>query len=522
MRTIPHTMSTQHPDNIYMPNWATNSEILQGDDEVFEAYYVFNELGCHEQMWDWEGKDVDPHVVRKLLINFPEYFRDNKLGKDIFLTYRIPNPSVEPVEKKTLLEALESIARSYDVARDFYGSNATPPIFEIIHPLTKSHHELLLIYHFYRKFIIDRENTKVNDKISVKDFIGEFYPKSIEIIPLIEDMDSILNINEIIGKYIKNLKLRYLRVFIARSDPALNYGLIPAVLLSKIALIKLQDIAEKLNIEIYPIIGAGSPPFRGGLRPDNIRNFLKLYDKYYTVTVQSSLKYDHPINIVKSVIDTLNKKLNGFSTEYIDNGIDRIGDIERIIRKLSLVYSKRIEQLSSFINNIAELVPRRRARKLHIGLFGYSREIGKVRLPRAIEFTCIMYSIGIPPEFLGLSALYNLNEYEWDIIKEMYPTLDADLQLAANYLCPENIDMLNTDLIFEELIKKHKIKNVLKLIHEDIKTAREKLHIKTSSKDIAGRLHDNLTKNFLLSLISDRIEAKKYLIEAAKIRRFLG
>jgi len=61
-------MSTQHPDNVSPPPW-THDEILSGDAEVEETYFAFSELGCKEQMWDWEGKDADPNVVRKLLIN---------------------------------------------------------------------------------------------------------------------------------------------------------------------------------------------------------------------------------------------------------------------------------------------------------------------------------------------------------------------------------------------------------------------------------------------------------------------
>ena len=41
------------------------------------------------------------------------------------------------------------------------------------------------------------------------------------------------------------VKPSYVRVFIARSDPALNYGLVCAVLLSKIALAKLKALENR-------------------------------------------------------------------------------------------------------------------------------------------------------------------------------------------------------------------------------------------------------------------------------------
>ena len=55
-------MSTQHPDNVTTPFFATGA-LLTPDDEVSEAYYAFSHLGCDEQMWDFEGKEVDEHVV---------------------------------------------------------------------------------------------------------------------------------------------------------------------------------------------------------------------------------------------------------------------------------------------------------------------------------------------------------------------------------------------------------------------------------------------------------------------------
>jgi phosphoenolpyruvate carboxylase len=79
-RKIPRTMSTQHPDNVGVPKWSTD-KIIDGDAEVYEAYYVYETLGCQEVMWDSEGKDADTHVVRKLLNNYWSYFSDHRIGK---------------------------------------------------------------------------------------------------------------------------------------------------------------------------------------------------------------------------------------------------------------------------------------------------------------------------------------------------------------------------------------------------------------------------------------------------------
>ena len=310
MRRIPSTMSTQHPDNVTLPSWV-KEEIIAGDDEVYETYFVYRELSCEEQMWDWEGKDVDPNIVRKLLATHPDFFKEHILGKDVFLTYRVPNPSVETAERKVLIEALESIPRCYDIAESFYGSNLCPPIFEVIIPFTTSHLELLRIASCYSKIIVGKEKMKLckKDGISVEDWVGSFKPKKVEIIPLIEDKESLLKIDQILMRYIRQSKPNYLRVFLARSDPALNYGLIPAVLLVKLALSKMHTVSEKSGVEMFPIIGTGSLPFRGHLTPNNINNFLIEYAGIKTATIQSALKYDFDKATAKKTINKLNRAL---------------------------------------------------------------------------------------------------------------------------------------------------------------------------------------------------------------------
>lgn len=54
-------------------------------------------------MWDFEGKDVDAHVVRKLLSRYPEFFRERVLGRDFAITYRIPNPGLRRLRGRSSL-----------------------------------------------------------------------------------------------------------------------------------------------------------------------------------------------------------------------------------------------------------------------------------------------------------------------------------------------------------------------------------------------------------------------------------
>ncbi len=295
MRKIPKVMSTQHPDNVALPFFAETSD-MSGEDEIQEAYYAFSHLGCDEQMWDSEGKEVDDFVVKKLITRYPYYFKKKRLGEEIFLTLRIPNPSVEREEAKILVEALESIPRSMDAVKIFYGNTPPPPIFEVILPMTTSAEELNRVYYFYKNFISGKQYQAIySGDITVAEWVGEFLPEKINVIPLFEDVISMLKVDEILKEYLKDKEESYLRIFLARSDPALNYGLISAVLANKIALKKLVKLSENLEKDLYPILGAGSPPFRGNLSPYTVDYVLSEYPYVETFTIQSTFKYDHPI-----------------------------------------------------------------------------------------------------------------------------------------------------------------------------------------------------------------------------------
>ncbi|TRM74808.1 phosphoenolpyruvate carboxylase, partial [Sulfolobus sp. B5] len=413
MRLIPRTMSTQHPDNAKVPEWA-RSEIIEGEDEVKEAYLAYSMYGVHEVMWDAEGKDVDTHVVRKLLTNYTDYFREHILGKDVFLTYRLPNPRVEGADRKVFAETMESIPITYDLAKKFYGNGITVPVFEVILPMTTDALELISVVKYYEKAVANEEDIELYDGIRVRDLVGDIYPKTIEVIPLVEDIDSMQNIDKIIAGFYKVIRPKYIRVFLARSDPAMNYGMIPAVLSVKIALSKLYKLSDSLNLSIYPIIGVGSLPFRGHLSPRNYEYVLREYKGIYTFTIQSAFKYDYDLEESKKAIDYINNSKIAMPDKLSE-------EEERILVKISTLFTQRyqpiIENLAKPINDVALLLPRRRARKLHIGLFGYSRSTGKVTLPRAISFVGSLYSIGIPPEIIGISALDNLSEEEWETFK---------------------------------------------------------------------------------------------------------
>ena len=215
---------------------------------------------------------------------------------------------MEKAERKIVTQTLQSIPLQADVASAFYEKD-TVPVSSVILPFTTKGAELLWLDRCYGKAIAGIEDISLGGSMTVKDWVGGFMPKKIDAIPLVEDAASLSSIDKIVLEYIKAVKPEVMRVFIARSDPALNYGLITAVLLSKIALGKLSKVQKKTGVRLNPILGVGTMPFRGHLNPENIDNFLLEYKGLSTVTIQSAFRYDFPADAVERGITALNRLL---------------------------------------------------------------------------------------------------------------------------------------------------------------------------------------------------------------------
>jgi len=519
---VPRTMSTQHPDNANVPEWASHG-VIDGDAEIFEAFFAYSTLGCQEVMWDSEGKDADTRVVRKLLERHREYFSKHVIGEDVFLTYRVPNPKIEAVEKKVFVETLQNIPVACDVASSFYHREVAP-IFEVILPFTTDAKELLMLHEYYKKAIVEDEDVFLCDGLKAKDLLGTFKPRRISVIPLVEDYESILSVNSIVRPYVEAVKPKHLRVFIARSDPALNYGLPCAVLLSKIALSKLKKLESETSAAIHPIIGVGSKPFRGHLSPENAEAFLQEYMGLTTVTIQSAARYDYSPESVKAFIERMNSALPNSQPTPIEKEEEQT--LIQVLQKCRKQYERTIEGLAPLINSVASYVPQRRARKLHIGLFGYSRNVAGISLPRAIPFAAALYTIGLPPEFIGWKALNDLNESEWSSLTKHYVKLAHDLNTVAGYVSWENLNILmenRGEIAKKANMNEDALRYALTMILSDLQTVEEKLNVKLGPRSLTQRKHENFTNNFLIAYIEGaHEEARKALIEAAILRKCLG
>ncbi|MDZ4178130.1 MAG: phosphoenolpyruvate carboxylase, partial [Coriobacteriia bacterium] len=169
-------------------------------------------------------------------------------------------------------------------------------------------------------------------------------------------------------------------------------------------------------------------PFRGGLDPSSVERVVGEYPSVVTYTIQSAFKFDHPVDIVRRAVDFLKAQPVGPAQR-----MDRERSLE-LMDRYSRAYRERIVELAPTVNAYARFVPPRRARKLHIGLFGYARELDGVSLPRAISFTCSLYSAGLPPELL---AFESLTSGDLEFLRIAYPSFDHKISDALRYCDPD-------------------------------------------------------------------------------------
>ncbi|MCS7094634.1 MAG: phosphoenolpyruvate carboxylase [Thaumarchaeota archaeon] len=516
-RSVPRTMASQHPDHVSPPPWS-REPMISGVDEVVEVYWAYAEYGTDEVMWDAEGKDIDPNVVRKLLTSYPEFFKTKRLGREVYLTFRLPNPSIEVVERKVFLETLQSIPRHNDVAKAFYGDSDRPAVFEVILPFTTSHVELLRVGESYRKAVaapllerIDFQGTRLVD------WVGDIEPEFVDVIPLVEDIDTVTNLERLLIKYAELVGPRYIRTFIARSDPAMNYGFVVAVLLAKYGLWACRRASEQLGIPIFPIIGAGALPFRGHNSPDNVESLVEEYRGVYTVTIQSAFRYDYPIDQARSAISKLKSVLPRGEAKEVNRDL-----LLEVASKLVPAFQFSIESAARAINMIASHIPPRRARRQHIGLFGYSRTVGSIRLPRAIPFTASLYSIGMPPELIGLRAINSLSEEEFDFVLETHLNLRRDLEAVGRRVSWECISLINENSeAAKAVFGPEFVDRFVPKYLEDLSIVEEQLGLKTGPRTVSDRMYLNSVENVMIALLTGHDPVQE-LVRAASLRRSLG
>ena len=499
-RKIPVTMATQHPDHGATPYWH-NQPFISTQDEALEAFLAFSELGIDEYKWDWEGKLVDESVLERFFGEHFDFFKQYPLGQERFLTFRLPNAKVETEFR--VGRAFMNLASAASVAKHF--GLPTPPLFEVILPMTETPEEILALQVAYQEM----------HKLKHPLYRLESILTNLRVIPLFEQVQTIINSDKILEKYFslyqKEFKKLppYFRPYVARSDPALNSGLIATVLAIKIALSRFSTLEKQLEIPMFPIIGAAALPFRGGISPLTVDSFANEYKGIKTTTIQSAFRYDFEKEVVIKAIAKLKNLFSQNKSVVISKREEK--HLLKIINLSEAYYRKTIEEIAPTVNSIASHFPKRRERVQHIGLFGYSRGVGKVTLPRAITFTGSLYSIGIPPEIIGTGRAIRQIRKQGNIefLEKYYINIKSDLLRAGAFLNTEVLHNLSKSSPgWDE-------------VATDVKEIEKYLKISLGPNTEREKEHYNLSQK-IYTYIQKGIPSKELIEQAAILRKSLG
>ncbi|RJR16474.1 phosphoenolpyruvate carboxylase, partial [Candidatus Microgenomates bacterium] len=279
----------------------------------------------------------------------------------------------------------------------------------------------------------------------------------IEVIPIFESVQIILSADTILDDYITlsqdifHEKVSYMRPFLARSDPALNSGIVATTLAIKWALSQFAKLSTRRGIPLYPIIAPGALPFRGGLTPETTQEFLDEFAGIRTLVIQSAFRYDFDKADVAKAIKKIQAEMPHLEARLIEPEL--FPYFLYITNLFEKSYRETVEQMALFISQVSHFIPARRERMQHIGLFGYSRRVGENLLPRAIGFTAASYSLGIPAELFGLGKAIKQAQKEgyWNVVTEYYPSLKSHITRAGKFFRRQSLEALNMIEMEKEL-----------------------------------------------------------------------
>ena len=402
---IPRLMCTQHPD--------TTVKITVAE-EVDEAIVAYTAYGCDEVMVDYEGK-MTPYGQPKEIV-MKAVRGGVPLGDKFYVTVRLPNPKLEEFDRAML--SLEAAIVANYFSRKYADVQA---VRWVVLPMVEDLDTVMLVRRMLkRKAEIYKSETGID--------VGE-----VEVIPLIEDAFVQVKAKAIIGEVFKGEEAKEVRVFLGKSDSAVRHGHLASALAILYAMSKLREFEAESGIRVRPILGMGSPPFRGALNNPRLAHLeVVQYAGYYTATIQSAVRYDTSLDeYVKVKESILNACCNSRSP---------VGEeVLSLIQEASSKYRSQVMKHVDKIVEVARLVPSTRDR---VSWKEYGRSLldgnHVVHMPRAIVYTSTWYAMGFPPTLIDAPFFLELAKSDrLDAVLRLLPTYRRELEYDYEFFDPQ-------------------------------------------------------------------------------------
>lgn len=482
-------MATQHPDSTIV--FTAQDEVKEAIDDVLPLER--GGRGCDEKMIDYEGK-ATPYNQIRAVIEEAKYY-DIVPGEDFLITPRIPNPKLEDKDRHLLTITAAITANMY--SQLYFNTNA---VKYVILPMSSS---TLEVAEVQRRII--KVQRLVSEEFSLR---GE---EIVRLIPLFENAESHMHIDEIIEglrvALIKEVGLveRNFRIFVGKSDSAINSGHLASSIAIKMALLKMWKWQEDTMFRSYPIVGMGKPPMRGHMAEWVRSEWVDAWKGYYTATIQSALRFNTER---KDYVATVLKIAEGRGQKPDLSQLDLQDSLIRIAWKASEVYTREIDRLAEHILFMSKLVIGTRAR---LETYRRKAKTGK-ELPRAIKFCAALYSMGLGPTLIGAKVIEDLakgNGENLDILLRFLPLLKKDW----------GYDLHLTDL---DVFKKYVDDKTYEYIRRDIETVKEYFGELPTPKELPEEYFKLLHEVKTSIENSDISKAKANIVKLAEIRGFLG
>ncbi len=429
-RAIPKLMCTQHPDSTIK---------VRVEEEVDEAIIGYTIYGCEEVMVDYEGKLTPYSQPKEIVVKASK--AGIPVGSKFFVTPRMPHPFLEEFDRAML--ALEASVLANYCSSKALGSQA---VKWVILPMVEEVDTVIFV-----QKIVGRKAKMISEETSVK-------LDAITVVPLLEDAFIQTRAHNVIYALAKEMTSagmedECLRVFLGFSDSAVRYGHIASALGVKYSLLKIMDLS-KLGLCVKPIIGSGSPPFRGGVNNVELAPLeVETYRGYSTVTVQSAIRYDVPLNEYELFRETVVGGANAEPSAAIDEESLRL-----FIKESSESYRSFVGRILRGVEHVIGLIPSTRDR---VSWRVYGRllidgENQVINVPRAIMYTAMWYSIGLPPTLLDSPYIVKLAKKDLldDLLKALpqlvqewiYDSAFYDPEVSAKFIGNEGVKEINEAL----------------------------------------------------------------------------